>query len=400
MKILIITNLFPNSKETTRGMYNKQQFMELAKLCELEVVAPIPWHHFSRTPVKETIDEIEVYHPRYFMLPKIGRSLYGFFFFISLVGFVKKIYKYFKFDLIVATWAYPDGFGSFLITKVLKKPIVIKTHGSDINIRTKYFLRRKMISYALRNSNKVITVSNALKGKIVEIGVPEDKIAVIPNGVDTDLFKPMNQQGCREILGLPLTTKIVLFIGNLVHIKGVDYLMDAFSQVSVKYDSAILIIVGDGNLKGHFIKKAKCLGLEGKIKFISRQPHNKIPLWMNACDVFCLPSLNEGCPNVILETLACGKPVVATKVGGIPEIISSEDYGILVTPGNSIELAQGLQKALEKEWNPEKLHQYVSGRDWKANAEEIFRILNLVITRNTEKLESDVNKNKRSKEIS
>ncbi|RKY41051.1 MAG: hypothetical protein DRP76_00680, partial [Candidatus Omnitrophota bacterium] len=356
----------------TRGIYNKQQFVELAKLCEIKVIAPLPLHYRERVPERENIDGIDTYHPRYFMIPKIGRSLYGLFFYLSLIKKVKKIYENFKFDLIFATWAYPDGFGSFLIAKTFNKPIVIKVHGSDINLYTEYFLRRKMIAYALKNCNKVIAVSKALKERIVKIGVSEDKIVVIPNGVDTDLFKPLERDRCRERLGLPQDKKIVLFVGNLVPVKGVDVLVEAFARLPA---DMLLVLVGDGPLKNRLQAKVKEFGIENNVIFVGRTRHEAIPYYMNACDIFCLPSLNEGCPNVILEALACGKFVVATKVGSISEIITSGDYGILVSPKNSEALAGAINKVLEKKWNPEGISKKVSNRNWTANAEKIYEEL-------------------------
>lgn len=378
MKVLIITNLFPNSKEPTRGIYNKQEFLELAKLCEIKVVAPLPWYYKREVPKREDIDGIDVYHLRYFMMPKIARSLYGFFFFLSLVEKVKKIYENFKFDLIFAAWVYPDGFGSFLIAKALRTSIVIKVQGSDVNRHTKYYIRRKMISYTLRNSKKVIAVSKALKERMIEISVPEDKIIVISNGVDTSLFKPMDKEECRKKMGLPLNKKIILFIGNLVPVKGVDFLVEAFYKVSDTIKDLILVIVGDGHKKQTLWEKTKKLGLEKRINFVSKQSHNTIPLWINSCDVFCLPSLSEGCPNVILEAIACGKPIVASNVGGIPELLESNGNTILVTPGNSDELANAISNILGKrQLSGENTHRNFNiDYSWSQVARKTFDVIN------------------------
>jgi len=372
MKVLIITNLFPNSKEPTRGIYNKQQFVELAKLCEIKVIAPLPLHYRERVPERENIDGIDTYHPRYFMIPKIGRSLYGLFFYLSLIKKVKKIYENFKFDLIFATWAYPDGFGSFLIAKTFNKPIVIKVHGSDINLYTEYFLRRKMIAYALKNCNKVIAVSKALKERIVKIGVPEDKIVVIPNGVDTDLFKPLERDRCRERLELPQDKKIVLFVGNLVPVKGVDVLVEAFARLPA---GMLLVLVGDGPLKNKLQAKVKEFGIENNVIFVGRTRHEAIPYYMNACDIFCLPSLNEGCPNVILESIACGKPVVASNVGGVREIICSDDMGILIKPANATVLARAFIRGVSKKWNFRLIREEALKYSWTDNALKLRREL-------------------------
>lgn len=379
MKILIITNLFPNSQEPTRGIFNKQQFAELAKLCELKVVAPIPWHRFSKAPDRETIEGIDVYHPRYFMIPKIWHSLYGIFFFISLLGKIKEISRDFKFDLIFATWAYPDGFGSFLIAKVLKKPVIIKVHGSDVNIYTKSILRKKMVSCALRNSDKVIAVSNALKQKLVAIGVPAEKIQVIPNGVDTELFKPLDQAECRKKLGLPLDKKIILYAGNFAQVKGVDILVEAFGEMVRSRVDILLLLVGDGPLETMLRSRVRELGIEGSVIFSRRTTHDSVPCYMNACDVFCLPSRSEGCPNVVLEALACGTPVVATQTGGMPEIIKNGRLGVLVDPENLIALRCGINEALARRWDRDAMRASVAGHSWTDNAKKLFELLETLV---------------------
>ncbi|MFA5143019.1 MAG: glycosyltransferase [Candidatus Omnitrophota bacterium] len=370
MNILIITNLFPSSAELGRGIFNKQQFVELSKLCNLQVVAPLPWYCKKRIPRQEAIAGIKVYHTRYFMIPKIGRSLYGIFFYISLLPKIKKIYKEFKFDTILATWAYPDAFGSYLIAKALKKPVVVKVHGTDINAHTRYFLRRKMIAWALLNSNKVIAVSKALKERIVRMGIPSEKIVVIPNGVNNDLFKPMDQAECRKKLDLPADKKIVLYAGNMIKAKGIDVLLDAFARIS---PDILLALVGDGPFEDTLRTKAKKLKIKERVIFAGRKAHDEIRYYMNACDIFCLPSRNEGCPNVLLEATSCGKYVVAAKVGGIPEIIESDKTGIMVEPGNSEELA----KAIDKGFGVSHMSRTPVGRTytWKQSAEMLDEVL-------------------------
>lgn len=379
MKVLIITNLFPNNKQPGRGIFNKQQFCALAKLCDLKVVAPLPWTPkgiggnrrsiFFDVIDEETINDIPVYHPRYFVTPKIGRVFYGFWFYFGITKKVREIYKNFKFDLVLATWAYPDAFGAALLAGLLKKPLIIKVHGSDINITT-YFLRKKMIAWALGQAQKVVAVSEPLKQKIIEMGIAKEKIVVIPNGVNTQHFKPMDQRQCREHLHLSLDKKYVIFIGNLTPVKGVKYLIEAFQYLP---KDIILNLIGDGELQAQLEQRVKELNFSDRINFIGRVSHDAVPYWMNAADIFCLPSLNEGCPNVVLEALACKTPVVATKVGAIPELLPTEDYGILTEPENSKMLAHSIQKALDKKWD--LLSDKITISDWKTTAEKLFEIL-------------------------
>jgi glycosyltransferase involved in cell wall biosynthesis len=370
VKVLIITNLFPNRKEPTRAQYNRQQFRELSGFCELKIVAPLPFFKYSaqEVPGIEIIEGIEVFHPRYLVIPKVLRSLYGFFFFFGIISIIKVIYKTFKFDAILGSWVYPDGFASALAAKILNKPLVIKVHGSDINIYTRYFFRRKMITYALRKASRVIVVTGDLKKRVAALGIPQEKIEVIPNGIDIGLFQPLDKIECRKKLKLPVEKKIILYTGNLEKVKGVDVLVSAMQNLN---KNACLALVGDGKLKNSLKLKVKSLSLENRITFAGVRLHSEIPLWMNACDVFCLPSRNEGCPNVVLEALACGRPVVASMVGGVPEIINSDELGLLVEPKNPKALAEALANALEKTWDPNRIRQAMAKYSWDKSAKEI-----------------------------
>ena len=390
MKILVITNLFPNKIEPQRATYNRQQMFMLSKLCELKVVAPISWFPLKRffegdiksseIPSNEVIEGIETFHPKYFMTPKIGRSLYGIMFFFSILMPVLRIYKTFKFDIIFATWAYPDSFASVLISKLLKKPIITKVHGTDINEYAELWLRRRMIRFTLNNSCCVISVSQDLRDKMIEIGVKPEKVKVIYNGIDSDIFKPLDKMDIRRELGIDINKKVILFVGNLKPVKGLIYLIEAFAGIVDCSQNIVLILIGAGELKKELEDEIKKHGIENCVQILGTKSHKEIPKWMNACDLLCLPSLNEGVPNVILEALACGIPVVASNVGGIPEIQTSKEYGILVSPKNSEELQKAILDCLNKSWDREAISKYSARFSWENNAEMIYHeMVNVLI---------------------
>jgi glycosyltransferase involved in cell wall biosynthesis len=326
-----------------------------------------------------------------------------------VLGAVKKIYNEFNFDVIYVPWAYPDGFGSFLLSRLLSRPIVISALGSDINIHTKYILRRRLICFALKKCDGVIAVSFALRDKLIGIGVPQENILVIPNGVNRSIFKPINKDLCRSELGLIKEEKIILFVGNLVVIKGLDYLLEAFVDICCSLQNVKLIIIGDGKLKIYLQKKAKILGIGERVSFCGNKAHDTIPKWLNASDVFCLPSLNEGMPNVVLEALACGKSIVASHVGGVSEIVGNSERCILVPPANAKLLAAALVDRLryDKQFSDEMHPTFMS---WEENAEKVYRVLEQAVRRcqtsckfQTEKNDSfkkRLGRNKSQKQIS
>ena len=168
---------------------------------------------FKGCAYQETIDGIVTYHPRWFVTPKIFRALYGFFFFFSILPKVLDIKKTFLFDVIDGQWVYPDGFAATLLARLVRKPVVVHALGCDINLYTRFFLRRKLIVWCLKKANGIVAVSNVLKDKIVSLGIAPEKVQVIANGINQDSFRPMSRQECRNKLALPLDKNIVLFIG-------------------------------------------------------------------------------------------------------------------------------------------------------------------------------------------
>lgn len=353
MKILVLTNLFPNHLEPTRGIFNKQQFAALSRLCELRVVAPVPWFPkvvtsnarsvYSRIHAEEvTAEQIRVYHPRYFMTPKIGRSLYGLQYFLGVRRTVQEIQREFAFDAIFATWAYPDAFAGALLAREHNKPLVIKVHGTDVNVTSRYLLRRQMMRYAFQRAERIIAVSHALKARIASLGIDSRKIVVIGNGIDAHLFYPRDRQACRKKLGLDAAGKQLVYVGNLVAIKGLGDLLQAIHRLPAY---VALNVVGDGPLRSNLQSAAARLNLDHRVTFWGKRGHAEIPDWINAADALVLPSLNEGCPNIILEALACGTPVVATAVGAIPEILD-DDKGVLVKPADPAALAMAIETLL------------------------------------------------------
>ena len=263
-----------------------------------------------------------------------------------------------------------------MLAKVFRKPLVIKVMGSDINLYTRNFIRRCLTVYALKQAGQVIAVTEDLKKKMIALGVGRENIAVVYNGVDSKRFKPMDRLECRRELGLPLDKTILLFIGAFRKIKGVDYLVEAYSKLSENNSARdlFLVMIGDGELKNKIQNKISRLGLESKVKLAGIRQHQEIPRWINACDILCLTSEDEGCPNVILEALACGKPVAAAKTGGVPEIVNSADYGNLFRPHSAGELALAIQEALKNKWDPELIRVRIKHLTWERTAKEILSI--------------------------
>ena len=389
MKLLIVTNLFPSSVEPGRGLFNQQQFLALARHCELRVVSPVPWFprgrwlrklrpwsRYAEVPSRETIAGLEVHHPRYLVIPKLARWLHAFTYRLGIDRTVTALRREFAFDAILATWAYPDVVASVGIAARIGVPVVAKVHGSDLNVLAQGRLRRRMIAGALRRCAAVVAVSSGLKQHVVNLGVPEDRVTVIPNGVDVGRFRPLDRFVCRRRLGLPEQGRRVVFIGHLTPVKGLNVLLEALSDLPAEVS---LSLVGEGEERGRLEALAAAQGLRDRVTFVGARPHDEVPLWMNASDIVCLPSLNEGCPNVVLEALACGRRVVATAVGGIPDLLSDPRAGRLVPPGNTRALAEALQECLGRTGTPEDSRQASALPGWSESAGQVARIVEEVL---------------------
>lgn len=375
MKVLVITNLFPNNQEPGRGIFNKQQFNELKKFCEIQVVAPLPWRPafvksiYHQVPACEVIDSIKVFHPRYLVTPKVGRMFYGHFLYLGIKKLIENIYRDFAFDLIFATWGYPDIYAASLIADDLNKPLVSRVHGTDVNVLGQYPAQRKMMKQAFERSYCVITNSRPLKERVEQMGVAAEKIITIPNGVDVKVFRPLDQADCQQKLGWEQQKKHLVFIGNLVPIKGIIYLIQAVKKLR---DDILLHIVGQGELEAELRREVEKLGLEKRVLFYGRKPHAEMPVWLNAADILCLPSLNEGQPNVVLEALACHTPVVASNVGAIPDLIDLPPQGRLVTPQQPEAIAQAVNEVfIQLKQNVKPVFEAIT---WQENAGQVYDI--------------------------
>lgn len=381
-RLLLVTNLFPSSAEPTRGIFTRQQMQDLREWYDITVVAPYPWAPaWARkllkgavdVPAFEQIGDFDVYHPRYLVTPKIGRSLYGIFFFFGIFLTLARLKKQLNPVMISAHWMYPDGMGAWLAAKLLGLPLVTHALGCDINDYSRYFWRRLWIRLTLRGSNNVITVSSQLRERCIEIGGDPARLKVVLNGVDGDKFQPRDKQAARQQLGLPADRKIVLFVGNYNVEKGLEYLVEGFKAVADARPDALLCIAGSGPLEQAIQQQIDRLGIGARVKRVGRIPHADIPAYLNAADLLCLPSLREGCPNIILEALSSGTPVVSSNVGAVPDILATLPFkaGILVEPRNPAAISQALLEALDSNLSmPHRL----DWMDWRESARQIAEI--------------------------
>jgi glycosyltransferase involved in cell wall biosynthesis len=279
-----------------------------------------------------------------------------------------------RFDLIHAHATWSAGYVGARLKEHYDVPLVVTAHGYDIySLPFKDSTWKEKIEYVLNSADVIITVSqkNLECIKMLNVHCP---VQIIPNGFRSDLFYPRDMMECRKELGLPPNRKIILAVGNLEPVKGHTYLLEAIGSITEQRKDIFCVIVGTGSQRRALEKQIRTLGLSEFVMLAGNKPHADIPTWINACDIFVLPSLNEGNPTVMFEALGCGKPFVGTRVGGVPGIIVSDMYGLLAEQGNSGDLEEKILLALDREWNPKSILEYAFSFTWESISMEILKV--------------------------
>ena len=390
MRILFVTELWPPHG----GSFILDQVKAIAPFVSatVAVLAPHPpgfsryrnrrFRFGDKPAAPELTDDIPVYYLCYRTIPELGKYLNSIQAFRALARFLRHHRE--RFDLIHAHFAYTAGFAAVRAGRSLGLPAIVTAYGSDINVyakRTpKNLVAASFTIWGLRHATALTALSHDLATKIETLGVSGRKITVIPLGISETTFFPRGDKSTlRRQLQLPDNGHLFLFVGNWVPVKGLTFLFEALAQVCQKLPTAQLVMIGHGVLESFLQQQAQQLGIAKKIIWAGPKAHAEIPLWMSAADFLVLPSLSEGYGLVVLEALACGTPVIASRVGGIPEILVSSDFGIMVPPRNSEALAQAILDAAGKNWDQTKLAAYARANTWSERAQRFLKVYQNVI---------------------
>jgi len=393
MKVLVLSHMYPYALEPTFGLFVHDQVKELAGRCRVVVVSPTPlsppalrrltprWARYASKPCQATLDGIAVHYPRYINPPgEHGFPLSAFFYGWAIRDLVARLKNTFGFDLIHAHAICPDGFAAARIGRPMAVPVVCTIHGGDINVyphRTR--LTRLVTEEAIHGVDAIVTVSAALKENTLALAVPRSEIQVIPNGVDLKRFAPLDRGQARVELGLPQDRKILVYASRLDQAKGLSYLLAALRRVLSRGSHCLLILLGEGPYREHLEQQANQLGLQDHVIFAGLRPPVEVVKWMSACDLVVQPSLTEGSPLPLYEAMACGRPVIASRVGGIPELIVSDDYGLLVPPADPEALGDALLCGLEKVWDTKRIERHGQRYTWGHVADQLIGLYEEVL---------------------
>lgn len=387
MKLLTLSTLFPNPQQPGHGIFvqTRLRYLLASGQVESKVVAPVPWFpsshprfgnygEYAKVPAHETRFGIDVSHPRYAVIPKLGMTVAPLLLARSMKMAIGRILdEGYDFDAIDAHYFYPDGVAAVMAGRYFNKPVVITARGTDINLIPRHRLPRRMIHWAAGHAKGMITVCDALKNEMIRLGIDGGRITALRNGVDLQLFQPGARSVLRAALGLNGFT--LLSVGHLIERKGHDIVIKALPALP----DATLVIAGSGVERGKLEALALDLGVASRVTFLGALSQPDLTAYYRAADALVLASSREGWANVLLEAMACGTPVVASNVWGTPEVVASMDAGVLMpsrTPQGLIEAIEALRKHYPSH---EATRRYAENFSWEATTQGQIKLFEQVI---------------------
>jgi teichuronic acid biosynthesis glycosyltransferase TuaC len=352
-RLLTFSTLFPSAARPNHGIFVENRLRHLVASGEATslVLAPVPWfpsrsNQFgdwavnARVPVAELRHGIVIRHPRYPVVPRVGMSIAPWLLYRAMVPAIAALLADgHRFDVIDAHYIYPDGVAATWLGRRFGLPVVLTARGTDISLIPRYRIARRLIQGAIRDACALVAVSAALKLTLVELGAPDQKVTVLRNGVETDLFQPpTNRTAVRLALGLKRPT--LISVGGLIERKGHHRTIEAMRQLA-EFD---LVIVGEGPERGRLAALIGALGLGDRVQLLGPRPHRELPALYGAADASVLASSREGWANVLLESMACGTPVVAANIWGNPEVVRTSTAGVIYEPNTADGIAAAVRR--------------------------------------------------------
>lgn len=377
--LLVFSSLFPHPGQPNAGLFIRERMFRVGQTLPVKVVAPVPWfplqgllrrwrpHFRPDAPRTEIQSGIEVFHPRYFSVPGIFKSLDGLFMAMGSWATLRRIRRQFDFQIIDSHFAYPDGYAAALLGRWLGLPVTITLRGTEARL-AKSPQHRRLMRAAMDGAARIFSVADALKQTAVEIGVPAAKVRVVGNGVDLGKFQPIPQQDARQALGLAVDAPVFVSVGGLCERKGFHRVIACLPELKKTFPGIRLLVVGGASAEGDWTaqlqQQVAHLGLQDVVAFLGALPPAQLKIPLSAANVFVLSTRNEGWANVFLEAMACGLPVVSTDVGGNSEVVCRPELGTIVPFDQQPALTQAMADALRHPWNRDHIMDYASQNSW------------------------------------
>jgi teichuronic acid biosynthesis glycosyltransferase TuaC len=384
-RIVVVTPNFPIPEEPYRGRPVYETVRSLASMASVKVLCPVAkypaptllhprsYRYYPAPQSEFSLPGVDVQYFEYPVFPYLSRPLNGMFCRQKLMPLLKREQP----QLVLAYWLYPVGYAAVAASKELGVPAIVVGRGSDVCCVDGIVLQ-ELTRRTLSQASYVITVSEELRRRAIQLGARSSQCKAVPNGCDFSVFYPTAKDEARAHVDVPKSSELILFVGRLVRSKGVRELLAAFELLAAQRKRLYLVLAGEGDLEFEIAAFLRRTGLRGRLRVVGPCPPVRIAQWMNAADLVCLPSYSEGCPNTIIEALACGRPVVSTKVGGVSELVSQEN-GILVAARDARALTGALDRALDESWEPASICNS-SLRTWSDAAKETFSVCEDVLS--------------------
>lgn len=377
IRLVTFSTLYPNAVQPTHGIFveNRLRHLVATGAADSRVVAPVPYFpfrsprfgryaDFARVPDWEERHGLTLHHPRYPLIPKIGMNLAPLMMAEATGWAVKKASEAIGgADIIDAHYLYPDGVAATRIGRRLGIPVVMTARGNDVSLIPNHAVPRDLILKACRRVAAVITVSAALKERLVEMGVDPEKIAVLRNGVNLRLFRPMDRQATRKRLGLEGPT--LVSVGHLIERKGHHLVVEAMAGLP----GFTLLIIGEGEERRRLEAQIRDLGLGDRVRLLGARPHEELPELYGAADALVLASSREGWANVLLEAMGCGTPVVATPIWGTPEVVQRPEAGVLIENRSAEAIVAGVKHLMANPPPRDATRAYAQDFSWDATTQ-------------------------------
>jgi teichuronic acid biosynthesis glycosyltransferase TuaC len=390
IRVLSVCCVYPTPLEPRRGTFVRSRLLAIAEHEQVEILAPVglvQWgtrgarRFGASNPSQRSDDGIPVRHPRWLYPPNAGWAN-GPLLFLQLLPVLSGLRRRFRWEILDAHYGHPEGVAAALCALVFRCRYVVTLRGAELT-HSRYRMRRALMRWSLRRADRVIALSDELRNLAIELGTSPERVLVVRNGVDGSVFFPTSRSAAREKLGIAPNLRIVLSVGRLVADKGHMCVLDAMKVLlDADPDLRLAIAGGPGREGSEFEHTLRTLvespEWRGKVLMLGEIPQTELAQWMNAADLFCLGSLREGCPNVVVEALACGLPTVATRVGAVPELIPSEELGLVVPPSDPAALERALSRALGTAWDREAIGAWGQRRSWRQVAEELRTVFDSV----------------------
>mgnify|MGYP001083700875 FL=1 len=377
MKILSFSYCFPNERNPSWGVFVCQRLAALAELEELQVCSPVPWFPLLKPKILSTGPEpwqgLTVHRPGFFYLPGLMKNADARFYARGLRSWLKTFCRSWRPDLLDAHFIWPDGVAVAALAQELGIPYAITLRGKIYEC-LKIPAQARQCARALAGAAAVISVSSRMADEALKLGADGRRLHVITNGVDLDHFHPRERTDCRQRLGLPVEGRLLVTVAHLGARKGHHEMIRALARLP---EDVSLVIVG-GEAQGGTVEGlrelARASGVDGRLILPGPQPYDRIPLYFSAADASVLASYREGCPNAVLESLACGIPAITTEVGAVPDILPVPEAGRIVPVRQEGPLGDAIAEVLGREWDPREVARQSGVRSWKRVAEEVREV--------------------------